>query len=194
MSKKRYLQDIKKDVIKQIEEFEKGRYILSEEELEKIMPKVVEFYNNHPEDEDIYTDKNGSILLIQTPEPIFNKNGDLVNGLISYESLYGGEKQYLLRDCKFCIYDRVEMIGLFATEDVWRELGDVYNKKAFVKIPNLKLRYKKIGDDSKPMPESKFIEYMNRGRNENELYETIEDIDPAEYFIYYSANISQVIL
>jgi len=151
-----YLKDIKMEVIKQIEEYERGKFELSEDDLEMIMPEVIKFYNNHPEDQDVYRDKNGCILLIQTPKALYNKKGELINNLECYESNYGGDDNYLMRDCKFRIYNKVGSIGLFAEQEKWQLMGNIYDEKGFVKVPNLKLRYKLLGDDAKPMPLEKF--------------------------------------
>lgn len=182
---------IKDDVKEQIEKYEYGKNTYTEDEVEEIMPKVVEFYNNHPEDEDVFRDNNGIIILIQTPKKIIDGDGNLVNGFDEYPP-YGKTKEevdkeelsYMLRNCKFRIFDRTEFISVFASAKQWQEIGG-YDKTSFVKAFKLNRRYKKIGTEDKPMKLASFLK----------LYELddIEDIDDSEYIMYYSVNVQQVI-
>lgn len=180
-----WMKQIHQDIKKQIDKYERGKFTLSDAEINETMPKVIEFYNNHPEDQDVYRDANGVILLIQTPKVIKDKDGNIVNKPMGFDSLYGDEKQFMLTNCKFRINGKVETLSIFASKKEWAKIENIYDKKAFVKASQLKLRYKKLGSDDKP---------MNLGAFEK-LHELddIDELDVSEYIIYYSINISQVI-
>jgi len=176
---------IHKDIHDQITKYERGKYTFSEDELEIIMPKVVAFYNNHPEDQDVYRDANGVILLIETPKMIKNKEGELVNPMMKFESQYDDGVSYLLSNCKFRLYGRTETIGLFGSKEDWSKIDGIYNKKAFIKATKLNLRYKKLGSEDKPLNYASFLKKYE--------LEDIDELDESEYIIYYSVNIAQVI-
>ena len=202
----RFIDKVGKGVIKDIEKWERGKYELTEEEIKETMPKAIAFYNNQPEDMDVYRDKNGCILLIQTPEVIIEKDkqgnikkddeGDpiILNGMVDFPSDYGGETHYLLKNCKFRLYNAVQSIGLFATQDVWKQMGNIYDEKAFIKCSTLNLRYKQIGSDAKAKPEAKFLAFLNLSiEDEEDHYESIADVDESDYITFYGATITQVI-
>lgn len=179
------MKQIHNDVRDQIEKYERGKYTFSEEEIDIIMPKVVEFYNNHPEDRDVYSDVNGVILLIQTPKMITNKKGELVNSMMKFESQYDDSINYLLSNCKFRLNGKTGTIGIFASRENWAKIEGIYDKKAFIKASKLQLKYKKLGSEDKPLYQAQFIK-------KHEL-EDLDELDESEYIIFYSANITQVI-
>ena len=180
-----WMKQIHQDIKKQIDKYERGKFTYTDDEINKIMPKVVEFYNNHPEDQDVYRDADGVILLIQTPKVMKNKDGDILNKPMPFDSLYGDEKQYMLTNCKFRMNGKTETMSIFASKEEWAKIKDIYDQKAFVKATQLKLRYKKLGSEDKPMNIAGFLKL-------HEL-EDIDELDASEYLIYYSINISQVI-
>lgn len=185
-----WMGEIHKDIKKQIDKYERGKNTLSDDEVNDMMPKVIEFYNNHPEDQDVYRDVNGVILLIQTPKQIVNKKDETINKLKGYAP-FGDEDadkkdwNYLLQNCKFRLYGETKTIGIFSSRTLWTEIEGIYNKKAFVKANNLSLKYKKLGSDVKPLNLTSFLKVLE--------LDDIDEIDESEYIIFYSVNITQVI-
>jgi len=184
---KNWMSQVHKEITKQLDSYEKKKYTLTEEDIERIMPKVVEFYNDQHDDVDVFKDANGVILLIQTPKAIHNKDGDLINKPEPYESTFeGGGTQYLIQNCKFQLFGKPESISIFASDEEWQKIEGVYDKKAFIKASKITRKLKKIGSDDKPMYESLFLKKYD--------LEDLSDIDDSEYIVYYSVNISQVIV
>ncbi len=201
----KYWDELDSSVIKQIDDYTRGKFELNEYEIQETMPKVVNFYNNHVEGTDVFRDKNGCILLVQTPAMIYekdnngkqkkDKNGKAIlrNGLRKFDGRGGGEDSYLLSNCKFRFEGVVESIGLFATKDIWSQMGGVYNENGFIKCSSLRKAYKQIGSDDKSVPLATFllkfkIDDINELDEEGNLV-----IDDSDYIIYYSATITQVI-
>jgi len=187
MPEKKWTDNINSNVAKEIDEYVRGKYELTDDEINTTMPKVVEFYNKHPDDKDVYRDSNGCILLIQTPKVIVNDKNDVVNKLMPFDSEYSKDQNFLLKDCKFRINGDTKTIGLFATKEKWTLIEGIYDKTAFIKVPTLTMRYKKLGekdDKIKPMALSKFLQHYK--------IKSLDEI-PNEWFVYYSANITQVI-
>lgn len=181
-----WMKQIHNDIRDQIEKYERGKYTFSEDEINVIMPKVVEFYNEHPKDQDVYRDASGVILLIQTPKMITNKEGDIINTPRKFPSQYeGGETSFLLSNCKFRLYGKTGTIGIFASMENMKKIEGIYDKKAFIKASKLQLKYKKLGSEDKPLNFASFIA-------KHEL-EDLDELDESEYITYYSANITQVI-
>lgn len=181
---------IHKDIKKQIDKYERGKSTFSEAEIDDIMPKVIEFYNNHPEDQDVYRDVNGVILLIQTPKQIINKENKTINKLKGYAPFGNPDADkkdwnYLLQNCKFRISGEIRSIGIFGTQTLWYEIEDIYNKKAFVKANKLDLKYKKLGSEVKALNLTQFLKLLE--------LDDLDEIDESEYIIFYSVNITQVI-
>jgi len=181
-----WMNQVHKKITENLDSYERSKFTLDDDDINAIMPKVVEFYNNHPKDQDVYRDENGVILLIQTPKAIKGKDGKLVNAPEGYDSKWNeGTKQYLIRNCKFRIYGETKPISIFASDEEWKKMGTIYDKKAFIKASSLQQRYKKIGSDEKAMSLSLFLKKYE--------LEDIEEIDESEYIVYYTVNISQVI-
>ena len=178
-----WMKKVHNDIRDQIEKYERGKYTFSEEEINNIMPKVVEFYNDHPEDRDVYRDPNGVILLIQTPKMITNKEGKIINTPRKFDN--DGRVSYLLSNCKFRLYGKTGTIGIFASMEDWKKIDGIYDKKAFIKAPKLQLKYKKLGSEEKPLNLASF--------NVKFELEDLDELDESEYIVYYSANITQVI-
>ena len=178
-----WMKKVRNDIQDQIEKYERGKYTFTEEEINIIMPKVVEFYNYHPEDQDVYRDANGVILLIQTPKMITNKKGEIINTPRKFDN--DSRISYLLSNCKFRLYGKTGTISIFASMEDWKKIEGIYDKKAFIKASKLQLKYKKLGSEDKPL-------YLSLFTAKFEL-EDLDELDESEYIIYYSANITQVI-
>lgn len=183
-----WMKQVHKKVADQLEKYEKRKYTLTDDEIEKVMPKVIEFYNDHPEDEDVYRDENGIILLIQTPKAIRDRNDKLLNSPQTWdaEDTPQEQKTYLINNCKFRHYGHTESISVWGKMEQWKQIEGIYDQKAFIKASKLNARYKMIGSDDKPTYLSKFLEA-------NEV-DSLDELDESEYIVYYSINIAQVIV
>lgn len=181
-----------KKVRKDLEEFQVVQGELEDEELEEIMPKVVEFYNDPPKDKDVYRLENGQcILLIQTPARIKgNKNGKEItlnkpkplNTNYPYADSKFPDKTFK-QWCNALIYGETVSVSVFGSYEQWLELD--FGNKAFVKCTNLKVSYKLLNDTGNPVGLDKFLKDCN--------IKGLEDLDENDYRIYYTVNVQQVI-
>ena len=196
----KYINKLKENVIEQIKSYEKGKVEIQEDEIEKVMTRVVEFYNAHPEDEDVFRIGNGCILLIQTPKKIVIE-GETVNSARKFPGFNEGDPdRFLLQDCKFRIYGTTRSIGLWAEMDLWKEFvlacggKEVYDLMGFVKTSDLKLTYGKMGDlyTSGKKKDKLVILTLKKFLERHEI-ESLDEMEESEYLTFYSATIQQVI-
>lgn len=167
----------------EMDDYERQKYSLSEEELDKVMPKVIKFYNKHPEGKDVFRTESGAcIFLIQTPEVQKNKEGKITNKPKKVNSEYGINFLWI---CKFRFFGETDLLSVFGTEEQWRETG-LFNKKPFI-YGMLKYQYKKRGEDSKIKPVKLDIFLKKMGVDE------LEDLHVDDYKVFHNTNIWQVI-
>ncbi len=191
MSNNRWGDKISGTIQNQIKEYERKKYVLSEDEIKEIMPKVIDFYNNHPEDQDVFRTATACILYIQTPEKQKNKENKITNKPKPTKSNFGDEQNFLW-SCTFRIWGRTELVNIFGTEEQWKESG-LFNQQAFI-FGQLKVQYSKIGAPVNPKTNKAFI--LSEASFLDKYYgpeATLEDVDDKEYRILYSTNIFQVI-